>query len=42
MAKRPKYASLHAGMVKRMVAKPVIIPGPNGPQKVWHISEEAA
>jgi hypothetical protein len=43
MAKRPKFASLHADMIKRMVAKPVIIPGPDGqPVKVWHITEEAA
>jgi hypothetical protein len=43
MAKRPKFASLHAGMVKRTVAKPATIIGPDGKlRKVWHITEEAA
>jgi hypothetical protein len=39
---KPKFAKLHADMVKRTVAKPCIIPGPDGPMKCWHITEEAA
>jgi hypothetical protein len=41
MGKRT-FAKLSADMVKRTVAIPTVIMGPDGPMKVWHITKEAA
>jgi hypothetical protein len=39
---RKKFAKLTPALVKRTVAKPCTIPGPDGPITTWHITEEEA